>query len=63
MIINRNEVLDTVAKMDSGAMSRRGFIARMGALGVSGAVANFVALSPLGVRKAWAQVSGPEERA
>lgn len=63
MIKNRNEILDTVAKMDSGALSRRSFLAKMGAMGVTATVANFVALSPLGARKAWAQVSGPEERA
>lgn len=60
---NRNEILDTVAKMDSGAMTRRSFIRKMGALGVTAGVANAVALSPLGARKAWAAVSGPEERA
>jgi len=60
---NRNQILDTVAKMDSGAMSRRSFIQKMGSLGVTAAVANAVALSPLGARKAWAAISGPEERA
>ncbi|WP_138468347.1 extracellular solute-binding protein [Poseidonocella sp. HB161398] len=60
---NRNQILDTVAKMDSGAMTRRSFIRKMGSLGVAAGVANAVALSPLGVRKAWAAISGPEERA
>lgn len=60
---NRNEILDTVGKMDSGAMTRRSFIQKMGSLGVTATIANAVALSPLGARKAWAEISGPEERA
>lgn len=45
MIKKRNEILDTVARMASGALSRRGFMQKMGALGVTATIANFVALS------------------
>ncbi|MEM8836719.1 MAG: extracellular solute-binding protein [Pseudomonadota bacterium] len=52
-----------VEKLESGTMSRRGFMSRMAALGVSTAVANFIVQSPLGAKKALAAISGPEERA
>ena len=52
-----------LTNFETGGMSRRRFLERMTALGVSTAVANAVLLSPLGVRKAFAAIGGPEERA
>ncbi|NMC48043.1 MAG: twin-arginine translocation signal domain-containing protein, partial [Desulfovibrio sp.] len=50
-------------KFDTGKMTRRGFLSKLAALGVTAAVANAVSLSPFGAARAWAAISGPEERA
>ncbi|MEL6318375.1 MAG: transcriptional antiterminator, partial [Pseudomonadota bacterium] len=44
-------------------MPRRAFLQRLGALGLATGAANFIAQSPLGATKAFAAISGPEERA
>jgi multiple sugar transport system substrate-binding protein len=59
----KNEIKTAVEYLEAGQMSRRGFLTRMAALGVSTTVANFIVQSPLGATKAWAAISGPEERA
>lgn len=48
---------------DSGQLNRRGFMRSLSALGISTGVANAVLQSPLGATKAFAAISGPEERA
>ena len=48
---------------DAGGMSRRSFLKKMTALGVTALIANAVSLSPLGAAKAFAAITGPEERA
>ncbi|EGB13315.1 extracellular solute-binding protein family 1 [Pseudodesulfovibrio mercurii] len=53
----------TLKEYESGGMTRRSFLKTMTTLGVAAAVANAVALSPLGAVKAFAAISGPEERA
>lgn len=61
---NRREQIDGVLKrFDNGGVSRRNFLKSLGALGVTSAIANTVMLSPLGARKAFAAIAGPEERA
>lgn len=50
-------------KFDAGRMTRRSFLSKLAALGVTAAVANAVSLSPFGAARAWAAISGPEERA
>ncbi len=57
------DIEGVLTNFETGGMSRRRFLERMTALGVSTAVANAVLLSPLGVRKAFAAIGGPEERA
>jgi len=60
----KNEQIEqTMREYDAGGMSRRNFLKRLGALGVAAAVANAVAISPLGALEAWASMKGPEERA
>ena len=59
-----NPEIDVVLnKFDAGGMSRRSFLSKMTALGVTAFVANAVSLSPLGAVKAFAAIGGPEERA
>jgi multiple sugar transport system substrate-binding protein len=60
---DQNPIEKAVDQLDSGAMSRRAFMHRLAILGVSTSVANFIVQSPLGARKAFASISGPEERA
>ncbi|ATN37590.1 transcriptional antiterminator (plasmid) [Rhizobium sp. ACO-34A] len=60
---NKEQIESTLDGFDAGQMSRRGFLQRMSALGVSAMVANTVMLSPLGARKAFAAIGGAEERA
>jgi multiple sugar transport system substrate-binding protein len=50
-------------EFDAGRMSRRSFLSRLTAFGVTAAVANALSLSPLGAVAAWAAMNGPEERA
>jgi len=59
----RENLKSVVNDLESGALTRRTFLARASALGVSTAVANFIVQSPLGASKAYAAISGPEERA
>ncbi|MDR2442135.1 MAG: extracellular solute-binding protein [Deltaproteobacteria bacterium] len=59
----RETVHDTLKSFETGQIDRRTFLRRMGLFGVGLAVANAVSLSPLGATKAWAAISGPEERA
>lgn len=60
---DRNKIDTACGDFDAGGLSRRTFLNRLAMLGVSAGVANFVALSPLGARKAYAAIGGPEERA
>lgn len=60
---NRDKLKSAAANLDVGSISRRTFMSRMAALGVSTAVANFIVQSPLGASKALAAIAGPEERA
>ena len=57
------EIEEVLNRFDSGGMSRRSFLVKMSALGVSAFVANALSLSPLGAAKAFAAIKGPEERA
>lgn len=63
MINRRKNIEEALERFDHGQMTRRTFLQTMALFGVSTAVANTVLLSPLGVRKAFAAISGPEERA
>lgn len=63
MTIDRTGVEETITVYENGGMSRRGFLGRLAALGVTTAIANVLVQSPLGARKAFAAISGPEERA
>ncbi len=60
---DNSEIKDVLGRFESGQMSRRGFMRSMALLGVSTAVANAVMQSPLGATRAFAAISGPEERA
>ncbi|HIC82223.1 MAG TPA: extracellular solute-binding protein [Kiloniellaceae bacterium] len=60
---DRSKIDATCQVFETGGMSRRTFLNRLAILGVSAGVANAVALSPLGARRAYAAISGPEERA
>jgi len=63
-VAKTNPEIDVVLnKFDAGGMSRRSFLSKMTALGVTAFVANAVSLSPLGAVKAFAAIGGPEERA
>lgn len=59
----RTEIDSLCAKYDAGGVSRRTFLKQMCALGVTTVIANAVSISPLGATKAYAAISGPEERA
>lgn len=48
---------------DAGGMTRRSFLVKLSALGVTALIANAVSLSPLGAVKAFAAINGAEERA
>lgn len=63
MVKDKQQVKSTLEQFDAGGMSRRDVLRRLGYLGVSTAVANFVVQSPLGATRAFAAISGPEERA
>lgn len=63
MSVNKQKVNDLCSKYESGGVSRRNFLKKMGLLGVSALVANAVSISPLGAVAAYAAMSGPEERA
>ena len=60
---DRLKIEQTIAAYEAGGMTRRGFLGRLGALGVSTAIANVLVQSPLGASRAFAAISGPEERA
>jgi multiple sugar transport system substrate-binding protein len=60
---NKDRIEQTLHDYEAGGISRRSFLKQMGLLGVAAAVANAVALSPLGATRAYAAISGPEERA
>jgi multiple sugar transport system substrate-binding protein len=57
------EIGQALELYDAEGMSRRSFLAKLSALGVSAFVANAVSMSPLGAVKAFAAINGPEERA
>lgn len=61
MVRDKQQVKSTLEKFEAGVMSRREVMRRLGYLGVSTAVANFVLRSPLGATRAFAAISGPEE--
>jgi len=63
MTINRTEIETALDTFEHGGMSRRGFVRHLAKLGVSAAIANAVLQSPLGAKKAFAAILGPEERA
>lgn len=54
---------EVLGQYEAGALSRRGVLRGLGALGVSSVIANAVLQSPLGARKAFAAITGPEQRA
>ncbi|WP_029350969.1 extracellular solute-binding protein [Bosea sp. 117] len=60
---NRTEIESLLTDFDAGGVSRRGFLRRMAAFGVSAAVANIIVQSPFGARQAFAAIMGSEERA
>jgi len=63
MDVKRRKIDQACESFDAGRMSRRSFITKMTAFGVTAMVANAVSMSPLGAVKAFAAMSGPEERA
>jgi multiple sugar transport system substrate-binding protein len=63
MRTNQHEIDHVLERFDTGTMSRRSFLRSMSLLGVSTLVSNAVLQSPLGASKAYAAISGPEERA
>ena len=63
MTRDRGQIESTCEEFEAGALSRRAFLNRMAALGVTAGVANFISLSPMGATKALAEIAGPEERA
>lgn len=63
MIRDRQQVEQVLDRFDRGGLGRRDFLRSMTMLGVSAAVATVVMESPLGARRAFAAISGPEERA
>jgi len=60
---NKSEINDLCARFDAGQVSRRGFLKGVTMAGLSTAVATAIVESPLGASKAFAAISGPEERA
>ena len=63
METKNHEIEKMLDLYDAGGMTRRSFLAKLSALGVTAFVANAVSLSPLGALKAFAAINGPEERA
>jgi multiple sugar transport system substrate-binding protein len=61
--MSHREVEEVLERFDAGGMSRRRFLVRLSVLGISAVVANALSLSPLGAKKAFAVIIGPEERA
>ena len=59
----KTKIEATCESYDKGKIDRRKFLKQMSILGVSAVVANAVSLSPLGAKKAFAAMSGSEERA
>ena len=60
---NRSTIEEVCEQYEDGRMARRAFLRRLGALGVTTAIANVIAQSPLGATKALAAIAGPEDRA
>ncbi len=60
---NNREVNEVLHRFETGEMTRRNFARAMTLLGVSTFVTNAVMQSPLGATRAFAAISGPEERA
>jgi len=63
METKNSKIVSTLKEYDAGGCTRRSFLKKLGALGVATAVANAVAISPLGALEAYAAIKGPEERA
>ncbi|EFK06986.1 Tat pathway signal sequence domain protein [delta proteobacterium NaphS2] len=61
--MDHNGIEEVLERFDEGGMSRRSFLVKLSALGVSALVANALSLSPLGATKAYAAIKGSEERA
>jgi multiple sugar transport system substrate-binding protein len=60
---NIQEIGSILDQYDAGTMNHRSLLQQLSALGVSVVVANAIPRSPLGAKKAFAAISGPEERA
>lgn len=60
---NKTEILDLCGRFESGELNRRNFLRSMSLFGVSAVVATTIAESPFGATKAFAAITGPEERA
>ena len=60
---NKPEIESLCGQYEDGHIDRRQFLKGLALLGISTAVGGIVAASPLGARKAFAAISGPEERA
>mgnify|MGYP000901114580 CR=1 FL=1 len=63
MEVKKRKIEEACEDFDAGRMSRRKFLTRLTAFGVTAVVANAISLSPLGAVKAFAAITGPEERA
>lgn len=63
MTTKRERILQEAERLDRGIITRRRFLKETSALGLGTAIGTTIAMSPLGARKAFADISGPEERA
>ena len=63
MTNRRDEIDEVLERFEQGQMTRRSVLKSMGRLGVTTAIATAIIQSPFGARKAFAAISGPEERA
>lgn len=63
MEMNKLDIDKVIDSFEAGAMTRRNFVIKLGALGISAFVANAISISPLGAKKAFAAIQGAEERA
>lgn len=59
----RSEIQSLCVQYDSHALTRRGFLEKLGSIGVTVAISTVLAESPLGAASAFAAIGGSEERA
>lgn len=60
---NTSAVDREITSFESGAITRRQLMQRLVGLGITASLAGAIVASPLGARRAFAAISGPEERA